>query len=79
MAERSAAECLGRIHELESALLASMRAIHRDGGCGDDGGHTAECTALFEKLGWGSYEEFKAAMEAMGMSGVTGRIFRPPF
>jgi hypothetical protein len=56
-----------------------MRAIHRDGGCGDDGGHTAECTALFEKLGWGSYEEFRAAMEAMGMSGVTGRIFRPPF
>jgi hypothetical protein len=77
MAERSAAESLGRIHELESALLASMRAIHRDGGCGNDGGHTAQCTALFEKLGWGSYEEFKTAMEAMGPSSVTARVFRP--
>jgi hypothetical protein len=56
-----------------------MRAIHCDGGCGDDGGHTVECTELFEKLGWGSYEEFKAAMESMGLPGVTGRIFRPPF
>ena len=79
MAERSAVESLGRIHELESALLASMRAIHRDGGCGDDGRHTAECTSLFEKLGWGGYEEFKAAMEAAGLSGMTGRVFRPHF
>jgi hypothetical protein len=56
-----------------------MRAIHRDGGCGNDGRHTAECTSLFEKLGWGSYEEFKAAMEAADLSGVTSRVFRPPF
>jgi hypothetical protein len=73
MVERNVAACLARIRELECALLASTSEVHRDGGCGKDGTHKAECTALFEKLGWGSYEQFKAAMEALGPSRIAGR------
>ena len=73
MAKRSAAECLGQIRELESALLASMSEAHRFGVCDADGTHTAECTAFFETLGWGSYEDFKAAMEALALSRIVVR------
>ena len=73
MAKRSAAERLGKIRELESALLASMSEAHRYGICDADGRHTAECTAFFQTLGWGSYEEFQAASEAGGLSRVAGR------
>jgi hypothetical protein len=68
MAERSSAERLGQIRELESALLASMSEAHLYGVCGAGGRHTAECRVFFETLGWGSYEEFKAAMGADGSS-----------
>ena len=64
MAERSAAERLGQIRELESALLASISEAHPYGVCGAGGSHTAECTVFFETLGWGSHEELKAAMGA---------------
>ena len=64
MAERSAAERLGQIRELESALLASISEAHPYGVCGAGGSHTAECTVFFETLGSASYEEFKAAMGA---------------
>jgi hypothetical protein len=76
MAERSRAERLGQIRELESALLASMNEAHRFGICDADGRHTAECTAFFETLGWGSYEEFKAALEA-GASPMAGPRVAP--
>jgi hypothetical protein len=73
MAKRSAAERLGEIRELESALVASVSEAHRYGVCGAGGRHTAECTAFFETFGWGSYEEFKSAVEAGRLSGVAGR------
>jgi hypothetical protein len=73
MAERSAAERLGQIRELEISLLVSMSEAHRYGVCDADGRHTAECIAFFEILGWGSYEEFQAAVEAGALSRVAGR------
>jgi len=79
MAKRSAAECLSQIRELETALLASMSEAHRYGVCDADGRHIAECTAFFETLGWGSYEEFKAAMEALALPRIVVRTYKPPF
>jgi hypothetical protein len=72
MAERRAAERLGQIRKLESALLASMSELHRYGVCGADARHAAECTAFFQTFGWDSYEEFQADVEAGGSSRVAG-------
>lgn len=67
MGERSPSERLGRIRALEREVMTSMAERHRDGGCAGDGTHTPECVAVFEKLGWGSYEQCRAAWEAEGL------------
>ena len=56
---------LDRIRQLERALLLFMTAAHSEGFCGADGVHRAECTALFEELGWDSYEQYVSTMSSM--------------
>jgi hypothetical protein len=51
-----------------------MSEAHRYGVCGAGGRHTAECTAFFQIFGWGSYEEFKVAVETGDCSRETGRM-----
>jgi hypothetical protein len=51
-----------RIRQLERALLLFAMTAHSDGVCGANGMHRAECAALFEELGWDSYEQYVSAM-----------------
>jgi hypothetical protein len=55
---------LQKVKELERALLGYVKAMHGDGHCGGNGRHRAECSALFNELGWDSFEEYIAAMES---------------
>ena len=53
---------LDRIRHLERALLLFTMAAHSEGICGANGMHRAECSALFEELGWDTYEQYVSAM-----------------
>ena len=53
---------LDRIRQLERALLRFVMAAHSEGVCGVNGFHRAECAALFDELGWDSYEQYVSAM-----------------
>ena len=52
------------VQELERGLLTYVKAMHQDGRCGTNGRHRSVCVALFEQLGWDSYEQYVAAMES---------------
>ena len=66
MLERNAPSAdyyLKRVEALERALLTYVKTRHVDGHCDGNGRHRAECSALFNELGWDSFEQYIAAME----------------
>jgi len=63
MRENAASVYVARLRELERALLAFVVWIHRTTDCGVGGVHVPECDALFDQLGWESYEQYAVAME----------------
>ena len=72
---QSADHHLQCIQELERGLLAYVKVMHEIGACGAQG-HRTECKALFQKLGWDSFEQYLSAMECFRQGGICQRELR---
>lgn len=51
-----------RANSMEKAAFLLLMKMHQEAGCGNDGDHWAECDALVEACGYGSWEGWKMAV-----------------